>query len=274
MIDIPYLMRGVSPVATDSSVLVSSSKYLNHPRLRDWVSKIMLRRNGPDYPPQAEMYELISFIDELRDFDHIEAMFAEERRVNPALDAWFNAWFVSDYKLADLKDCAPGTVGGIYYAMCTTGNYDVQIVPWSEPKTQWQYYSLRAGQLHDYEHILTGGGFNSMGELIPYWFRLATIHKHIRNKELAGEMSVLGIFGTMRYVVRTMLHYPQVWETALACIKQGIEIGEQSDPFWMARIEDVWHVPLAEARDRLGVRGAVDRDTAAEGAIWLEQAAK
>lgn len=72
-------------------------------------------------------------------------------------------------------------------------------------------YSLRSGQIYRLRaHILTGGGFNYMGELIPYWFRLATIHTHVQNRALAGEMSVLSILGTMRYVVRTMLHYPQV----------------------------------------------------------------
>ncbi|MFM8498590.1 MAG: Coq4 family protein [Chakrabartia sp.] len=268
MDDIPYLARGVKLLGTDSSVLVSSSKYLNHPRLREWIAFIALKKNGPDFPPAAEMYQLLSFIDELRDFDHIEHMITEERKVNPAFDKWFSDWWVSDYTLEDLKDCAPGTVGGIYYKTASEGNYDIQIVPDYKPKTQWQFYSLRSGQTHDYEHILTGGGFNYMGELIPYWFRLATIHTHIQNKELAGEMSVLSIFGTMRYVIRTMLHYPQVWETALSCIEQGIRIGRQSGPFWMAKMEDVWHVPLEEARAKLGVRGAVDLDTQKEGEFW------
>ena len=268
MDDIPYLARGVKLLGTDSSVLVSSSKYLNHPRLREWIAFIALKKNGPDFPPAAEMYQLLSFIDELRDFDHIEHMITEERKVNPRFDKWFSDWWVSDYTLDDLKDCAPGTVGGIYYKTATEGNYDIQIVPDYKPQTQWQFYSLRSGQTHDYEHILTGGGFNYMGELIPYWFRLATIHTHIQNKELAGEMSVLSIFGTMRYVIRTMLHYPQIWETALTCIEQGIRIGRASDPFWMAKIEDVWHVPLEEARAQLGVRGAVDLDTQKEGDFW------
>ena len=52
-------MRGVVPVGTESSMLVSSSKYLNHPRLREWVAMILLRKNGPDFPAQAEMYEQI-----------------------------------------------------------------------------------------------------------------------------------------------------------------------------------------------------------------------
>ena len=269
MDDIPYLARGVNLLGTDSSVLVSSSKYLNHPKLREWIAFIALKKNGTDFPPAAEMHQLLTFIDELRDFDHIEHMITEERKVNPRFDAWFNEWYVSNYKVEDLKDCAPGTVGGIYYKTATEGNYDIQIVPDYKPKTQWQFYSLRSGQTHDYEHILTGGGFNYMGELIPYWFRLATIHTHIQNKELAGEMSVLSIFGTMRYVIRTMLHYPQIWETALDCIQQGIRIGRESDPFWMAKMEDVWHTPLEEARATLGIRGAVDLETQKEGDFWM-----
>lgn len=268
MDDIPYLARGVNLLGTDSSVLVSSSKYLNHPKLREWIAFIALKKNGPDFPPAAEMHQLLTFIDELRDFDHIENMITEERKVNPRFDAWFNEWHVSNYTIEDLKDCAPGTVGGIYYKTATEGNYEIQIVPDYKPKTQWQFYSLRSGQTHDYEHILTGGGFNYMGELIPYWFRLATIHTHIQNKELAGEMSVLSIFGTMRYVIRTMLHYPQIWECALECIQQGIRIGRESDPFWMAKMEDVWNTPLEEARAKLGVRGAKDLDTQKEGEFW------
>jgi ubiquinone biosynthesis protein COQ4 len=268
MDDIPYLARGVNLLGTDSSLLISSSKYLNNGKLGEWVAMIALKKNGPDFPPAAEMHELIGILGSLRDYDRIEALITEERKTNPRFDAWFNEGFTSDYKIDALKDCAPGTVGGIYYKAATQGNYEVQIVPNYTPKSQWEYYSLRSGQTHDYEHILTGGGFNYLGELIPYWFRLATIDTHIQNKELAGEMNVMGILGTMRYVVRTVLHYPQVWGKALECIQQGIRIGRKSDPFWMAKMEDVWHVPLAEARERLGVRGAVDLDTQAEGDIW------
>jgi hypothetical protein len=36
----------------------------------------------------------------------------------------------------------------------------------------------------------------------------------------------------------------------------------------MAKMEDVWNVPLEEARAQLGVRGAVDLDTQKEGDFW------
>ncbi len=269
MADVPYLLRGIMPVGTDSSTLISSSKYLNSAALREWVAMIALKRNGPDFPPAAEMHELIGILNSLRDFDHIEAMFHAERKINKPLDDWFNAWHISDYNMAELKDCAPGTVGGIYHEVATAGNYEVQIVPYMEPRTQFEFFNLRSGQTHDYEHILCGGGFNSMGELIPYWYRLTNVHKHIHNKELAGELSVMSILGTMRYVVRTMLHYPQVWETAVQCMQRGMAVGQQSDALFLARMEDTWHLPLAEARAKLGVRGAEDVDTTREGAIWF-----
>lgn len=54
MDDIPYLARGVNLSGTDLSVLVSSSKYLNSPKLREWIALIALRKNGPDLPPAAD----------------------------------------------------------------------------------------------------------------------------------------------------------------------------------------------------------------------------
>jgi ubiquinone biosynthesis protein COQ4 len=266
--NLPYLARGVLPVETESSVLVSSSKYLDNPRLRDWLATILLRKNGPDMPPPAEMYALLPILDELRDHERIEALITAERQVNPALDAWFEARFISTYKIEDFKDYAPGTLGSIFYRQMTEGNYEIQIVPFSEPKTQLEFFNLRSGQTHDFEHILTGGGFNFMGELVPYWFRLTNVFKFIEDKELAAELSVLSIFGTLRYMVRTVLHYPQVWECAVDCIQRGIRVGQESDALFLAKLEDAFHLPLAEARLALGVRGAIDVDTDREGAFW------
>ncbi len=269
--DVPYLARGVMPVETPSSVLVSSSKYLNDPRLRDWLAMILLRKNGADMPPPAEMYEFLPILDSLRDHARIEQMFADERRVNPALDAWFTAGFVSTYTIDDFAGFAPGSLGGIFHAQMTRGDYEIQIVPFAAPTTQLEFYNVRSGQTHDFEHILCGGGFNFMGELVPYWYRLTNVFKFIRNPELAAELSMIQIFGSLRYTVRTMLHYPQVWPTAVNCIQRGMKVGQDSDALFMAKLEDVFHLPLDQARAALGVRGAVDGDTDAEGAFWAER---
>lgn len=268
MIDIPYLLRGVTQVSTDSSVLVSSSKYLNNPRLRDWLAMILLRRNGADMPPQAEMHEFLGILDSLRDYDHIETMFTQERKVNPELDNWFREGFISTYAIDDFRDYAPGTLGGTFHQQMTSGDYEIQIVPWSAPKSQLDFYNLRSGQTHDFEHILCGGGFNFMGELVPYWYRLTNIFRFITNPELAAEVSMIQIFGSLRYTVRTMLHYPQVWPTAVNAIQRGMRVGQESDALFLKKLEPCFHLPLAEARAALGVRGVEDVDTSREGAFW------
>jgi len=269
--DIPYLARGVLPVETPSSVLVSSSKYLNYPRRRDWLFLVLLRRNGTDFPPQAEMWELLPILESLRDHAKIEQMFDDERRVNPALDAWFEEGFHSTYTIDDFKDFPAGSLGGIFYEWITQGNYEIQITPWAQPRSQLDFYNLRSGQTHDFEHILCGGGFNFMGELVPYWYRLTNVFKFIKNPELAAELSVIQLFGSLRYTVRTMLHYPQVWPTAVNCIQRGMKVGQDSDALFMAKLEPHFHLPLEAARAALGVRGAVDVDTDREGAFWAER---
>lgn len=269
--DIPYLARGVSQVATLSSVLVSSSPYLNNPRLRDWIATTVLRKNGPDMPPSADMHGLIGILDELRDYDRIEEMFAAERKVNPQLDAWFAEGHISRFKIAELADYPADSLAGIFYRQMTAGNYEFQIVPFAEPKSQLEFYNLRSGQTHDWEHILTGGGFNFLGELVPYWFRLSNVPRFFVDQDLAREVNLIQIFGSLRYLVRTQLHYPEVWPTALGCMERGIKVGNQSDALFLKRIEDAFDMPLEQAREALGVRGAVDVDTSREGAFWAGQ---
>ena len=272
MAEIPYLLRGVMPVETDSSVLISSSKYLNNARLREWLAMICLRKNGADMPPPAEMHEFLGILDSLRDYDAIEEMFTQERKVNPDLDAWFSEGFISTYAIQDFKDYDPGSLGGLFYDQMTSGDYEIQIVPWQEPKTQLEYYNLRSGQTHDFEHILCGGGFNFMGELVPYWYRLTNVPKFMKNPELATEVNLIQIFGSMRYTMRTMLHYPHVWPTCVNAIQRGMKVGQESDALFLKTLEPVFHLPLEEARAALGVRGAVDVNTDREGAYWAERA--
>ncbi len=270
MNDIPYLLRGVTPVATDSSVLVSSSKYLNHPRMREWISTITLKRNGPDRPAQAEMYEVISILDDIQDMDYIEELFARERKGNPELDRWFSERFMSTYGADDFQGYEEGTLGHIFYRDVIAKNFDLVIYEQAKPATQYAFFRYRSGQTHDLEHIMTGGDFNYMGELVPAWARITTHFKHF-SPQLAGELSVLSMFVNLRYTVRTMLHYPHVWPVCQNAVERGMRVGRESGPFFMARYEDAFSLPLEEARAKLGFVGAIDVDTSGPSASWAER---
>jgi ubiquinone biosynthesis protein COQ4 len=267
MADYSYLMKGIKSVATESSVLVSSSKYLNDARVRDWVATHLLRRNGPDVPTPSDSIQLVQILREVQDIEHINALFAAERANNPDLDAWFREGFSSSFTLEDLKQYAPETVGGIFYAQLTDNALDVNIVPPFVPRNDFEYFQLRAGQTHDLEHILGGGGFDFIGELVPYYMRLTNLFVHL-SPELAGELSAFSILGSTRIITRAVLHYPQTWLTTLDALERGSRVGRQSAPIFMMRFEDVFDLTPEAAREALGIKGAERADTATASAQW------
>jgi len=267
MDDVPYLLRGFNLIGTDSSVLVSSSKYLNSPRLRDWVATELLRRNGPDVPTPSGAFILSGIIKELQDFGAINAMIRAERQKWPALDAWFEARFVSTYTREDLKQYAPDTVAGLFYKQLADNDYQVDIVPPYEPKSDYEYWLLRAGQTHDWEHIVGAGGFDSIGELVPGFMRLASYFKYF-TPELASELGAMQFFASFRFLSRTALHYPHCWKAAWEAVDRGRQIGDSSEPFFLARYEDVFRLTPAEAREKLGIRGVREVDTKAISQVW------
>jgi len=271
MNDVPYLLRGVTQFATDSSTLISSSKYLNHPRMREWIANITLKRNGPDGPAQAEMYPVVEMMKEIQDLDEIEALFTAERKKNPALDAWFEEGHLSNYDADYFKQFAPGSLGHIFYRDVIEKNFEIVIYDLPKPKTQLEYFNFRSGQNHDLEHILTGGDFNYMGELVPAWCRITNHFKHL-SPELAGELSVMFMCVTLRYTVRTLFNYPTVWPTCQNAIERGMRVGHASGPIFMARYEPVFDLPLAEAREALGIHGAEDVDTTGPSNVWSGKA--
>jgi|TARA_R100000501_G_scaffold17919_1_gene34962 ubiquinone biosynthesis protein Coq4 len=267
MNDYSYLMKGIQQIETDSSTLVSSSKYLNDPRLRDWVSTHLLRRNGPDVPTPSDSIKLVMIMREIQDVDHINALFAAEREKNPALDAWFKEGFSSTFEREDLAGYAEGTVGGTFYNQLKQNDLEVEIVPRFEPKDDFEYFQLRAGQTHDLEHIMGAGGFDFIGELVPYYMRLTNLFVHM-SPELAGELSAFSIFGSTRILTRAVLHYPETWLSVLDAVERGSKVGRESEPLYLMRYEDVFDLPIEEAREKLGVRGAREADTATPSALW------
>jgi ubiquinone biosynthesis protein Coq4 len=267
MDDIPYLLRGITQVPTASSTLISSSKYLNNPAMRDWLAQELLRRNGPDLPTPSGAFKLSFIIKEMQDYSEIDAMMEEERKRLPALDRFLSERFTSNYTLDDLSKFPRDSVAGRFYKQLSEGNYQVNIVPPYEAKGNYDYWLLRSGQTHDLEHVITAGGFDSLGEVVVGLAKLENIYKHF-SPELACELAVMQFFASFRFISRMALHYPQVWHDTWAAVERGRKIGMASDPYVMTRYEDVFHLPVDEARKVLGVRNVEEVDTTAPSAIW------
>ena len=228
----------------------------------------MLRRNGPDCPVPSGAYKLSRILDEIQDSNRIDALLKEHRKNWPALDRWFTERFISNFTKEDLKQYPPDSVAGIYYKYIVERNFQIDIVPRYEPKNDYEFWRLRSGQTHDFEHIIGGGGrFDSYEEMVPYYMKLASIFKFFP-AELAGELSVFSMFGSMRFVSRTMLHYPECWVAMYEQIDRGRRIGLNSDAYYLTKYEDVFHLDPAEARKKIGIREVQEGDSRDFSAVW------
>lgn len=262
MDNLDYLMQRVTPVQVGSSVLTSTSKYLNHAGLRDWIATHFLRRNGPDRGNESDTADgLIAAMAQLTDTAEVDRLIAAERDVNPDFRRWIDEAYIGPHSIEFFEGYGPDTIGGIYHDCLANKGFQVNLGRGTlEPKSAYEFMRFRMGQIHDFEHIITGGGFNTLGELMPYFVRLSNVHRHL-SPVLAGELTKFYVLGGYRFPVRAGLHYPQIYLTVLDIIQRGIRIGMDSTPIFMARFEDVLHLTPVEAREALGVQHAEDLDT-------------
>jgi ubiquinone biosynthesis protein Coq4 len=264
-----YFLKGVRKVPSASSSLVSSSKYLNDPAIREWLALHYLRKNGPDLPTSGDTPNgLVQALHRVRDFDALERLIAAEKEKNPKFRAWLDRKPICRHTIEDFGKYEPGTVGGLYYRYVVDNNFQLNL-GWRFPDndSDRDYILFRSGQVHDFEHIITGGGFNTLGELMPYFTRLSNLHANL-SQELAHALFTLYVFGGFRMVFRSALHYPKTWLTVVDLMQRAIKIGLNSECILMAPFEDVFHLTPAAAREALGVRFAEDLDTVEASRIF------
>lgn len=271
--DYSYFQKGVTAVPTESSQLVSSSRFLNHPGLRDWLTLHLLRRNGPDMPvPSDPTRGLAQALGDLRTPERMQALIDAEKERNEPFRAWLEEAYLSPLTEADMAKFPKGSFGGEYHRFISEHGISLNF-GWAnvKPESDWQFIQMRNGQIHDFEHLMTGGQFNSLGELLPYMVRLSNPFTHL-TPEVATELSLIYLFGGNRLIFRSFLHYPDSWTTTLRMMERGIRIGMASDPIMMMRYEDALHLSIPEAREMLGYREAEDFDSEAASAIFTEDA--
>jgi ubiquinone biosynthesis protein Coq4 len=271
--DYSYFHKGIKPVETTSSFLRSSSKYLNNADLRNWMMTHFLRRNGPDQPiPADPTLGLSQSLEAMRDTDKVLSLIAREKTINPKFKTWVEARYLSTLTKQDFAGYPAGSLGGAYYKYLMDFGFELNLgfKAMPPPCNDLEYIYYRFAQIHDLEHLVTGGGFNSLGELLPYFVRLSNTHQHM-SPELAQFLCEIYIFGGTRLEMRSCLHYPTTWLTVIDLMRRGIAIGLASESIIMMRYEDAFHLPIPEARVLLGVRNAEDIDTADEDEVFTEK---
>ncbi|WP_353227319.1 hypothetical protein [Novosphingobium sp.] len=254
----------------------TTSRWLNDPGMRDYVSSVSLRRNDPDRNLLDELPAMVASVDAVRDRDAVDRLIQQERRTNKALDRWFDDRFISTYTLADLGRHGPGSLGRLLHDHMVALDLTLELLPQRQADPSWaphsdlDYFTLRTGQTHDFDHLIGESGFDVIGELFPAGLRTGNMFAHV-SPELAGALLTTHTFVTFPWMMRTILHYPAAWPALWDNFSHGHAVGTASACLFTVRWEDVLHLTPAEARRELGVRGFTGaRDNRAASLVFGE----
>jgi hypothetical protein len=86
-----YLGKNIRQTQPTTSLMKSTSRWLNHPVMREVIPIWLLRRNGPDFPVEADhTLGLATAMQEIQPAEEINEMMEAERKHNPALERFLS----------------------------------------------------------------------------------------------------------------------------------------------------------------------------------------
>ena len=249
-----YFNGRIQQIGTESSVLVSSSKYLNHPELRSLMAQEMLRRNGPDMPNTAYIPEVAQIFMQLEDFGRIMALFEEEKARLPRFREWLEKRSLADFKKDEVKDCAPGTLGAALYDFMVNSGYELDIFYREiQVVNDLTYYLRQTALTHDIEHIVSGFGPNHGGEVALI---NANMHAKARyfHPELSAFFNRVQIYLKAKTIMKDGLHYAEALVLNLEAEYQGAVQGRNWNyPLMVADWRGMVDWQIADIREELGI---------------------
>ncbi len=240
-------LKGEAAPAT-SSVLISSSRYLNNPRFRDAFAQMGLKRDGHDLPPAYLVPEVNRAMAEEMDMEVIMAQIEADKARLPEFAAWLDERYLSDWNNADLGRCAEGTLGAMVRKFLNESGMDIDFMFKGEPANDYDFINKRRVQNHDIEHMITGLDPTPVGESALMVANTVACFNYF-SPELAGSLSFNPMFLVSTTLMRTSCHYPAVVPAMLEGFARGYELGnKQKKPLFMQRWEDWIDVPVEEVR--------------------------
>ena len=254
-----YLKGGKKPLTTESSVLISSSKYLNSAKLRDIVAHECLRKYGKDVPPAYLVPDAMQAFGEVTDYAKILRLFDEEKAKKPEFKAWLEARYLSNVKAEHVEHCQSGTLGKEVHDFITKSGLTLDFQFQFEPTNDLEYFHKRFSQGHDIQHMVTGMGVDPVGEFALIMLNTENYFSYLSN-ELAGELTAFSTFLVSSGMMRSNLHYPETMPAMLEALRIGIEMGRKlKTPFFYVKWEDYWDWQIADIQEELGLTGGPEK---------------
>lgn len=218
--EIAYMRGPVAPHA--SSILTSTSKYLNNPYYRDTFVQFALRKTGNDVSPSYLIPNMVHALADVRDDAEYLRLTLEERTKNPDFAAWLDRRTLTCFVPAEMRHHAPGTLGALIRDFIEASGMDMEFMRAGlEPGDDVEYMLRRRAACHDIEHMVTGFGPNAFGEAALSLMNV-TSYANYFSPRLAQYMNEANMFVSVTSLFRNTLHTPEitrdllkVWETAL-----------------------------------------------------------
>lgn len=173
-----------------------------------------------------------------------EIFMASLLRYSGAVEMIEGRYLAPDYKVEDLKDSTPGTLGYAYYRHMTDNGFTPNFFPPLKPVNDENYAKLRLRQTHDIWHVVTGYGVDIPGEIALQGFYLG------QNPMIFPALLVSA--GILHVATRQ----PKLLEPLLVGFVDGWQRGRAARSFWPAHWEEMWHQPLEEVRAEYGITPA------------------
>lgn len=263
--DRAYFNGAIKKVETTSSILVSSSAYLNHPELRHLIGQEMLRRNGDDLPNTAFIPEVAQILHDLEDMEVIIGLFEAEKARLPLFKTWLEQRSLSDFTLDQTKDCAPGTLGAALYDFMKNSGYQLDLF-FQEVKVvnDFTFYLRQTALNHDIEHIVTGFGPNHGGEVALLNANMVSKARYFR-PELANFFSRISIYLKAKTIMKDGLFYPEAMALNLEAEFQGaLQARNWKYPIMLVNWRDYMDLQISDIREELGITPVLPEGTWAD----------
>jgi ubiquinone biosynthesis protein COQ4 len=143
--------------------------------------------------------------------------------------------------LAELRRCAPGTLGREFAEHMIANGLDPSALPSLPSDDRLSFFRAHLYETHDVWHVVTGFGTDLVGELGLQGFYLA---------QIPGQLPALLLaVGFLRSAI-----YDQALTTPfMEALVDGWRKGRAARPLFGVRWDELWDVPLDDVRARLGV---------------------
>lgn len=242
-----YLMGAAEPLK--SSVLISTSKYLNNPLFRDIYAQFGLKRDGLDLPAAYLIPELSRAFGEVTDYPRVFQVLAEERVRIPEFAEWLDARHLSSFTAELVEGCAPGTLGALIHGFIVESGMAIDFMYKDAPQNDFDFLVKRRVQNHDIEHMVTGLDPSPIGEIALIVANTMANSKYFCT-ELAHELNAYGSILVATATSRAGLHYPAVLPALFDAMARGATLGaKQAKPFFMIKWEEYLDWQIADIRE-------------------------